>query len=83
MPETYDVIRSVLTSTFRVPEGEIHPQTTLERLELDSLALAEFVLILHERFGVKIDKEYAARGTTVAEVVDHVDALRTEAVTSS
>ncbi|GAA1985891.1 acyl carrier protein [Kitasatospora viridis] len=82
MSETYDAIRSLLTTAFRVPENEIHPQATLERLELDSLALAEFVLLLHERCGVKIDKEYAARTTTVAEVADHIDALRAGAVTS-
>ncbi|MEU8972909.1 acyl carrier protein [Streptomyces monashensis] len=82
MSETYDVIRSVLTAVFRVPEDEIHPQATLDQLALDSLALAELVLVLHERFGVKIDKDHAARGTTVAEVVDRIDALRTGAVTS-
>lgn len=76
MHETYDTFRSVLTSSFRVPEDAIHPQATLEQLGLDSLALTELVLILHERFGVKISKEYAAPGRTVAEVADHLDALR-------
>lgn len=76
MPETYDTLRSVLTSSFRVPEDVIHPQATLEQLGLDSLALTEVVLILHERFAVKISSEYTALDRTVAEVADHLDALR-------
>ena len=55
MQETYDVIRSVLSGSFRVPEDEIRPGATLGELDLDSLALTEFVLVLHERFGVKIE----------------------------
>lgn len=86
MPETYDAVRSILTSAFRVPEEEIQPGLTLAQLDLDSLALTELVLILHERYGVRIDSEYASRDTTVAQVVAHLDALRaggTGAVTST
>ncbi|MFC5955251.1 acyl carrier protein [Streptomyces pratens] len=86
MPETYDAVRSLLTSAFRVPEDEIRPELTLGQLDLDSLALTELVLILHERFGVRVNAEHASRDTTVTQVVDHLDALRaggTEAVASS
>ncbi|MGW7277457.1 acyl carrier protein [Streptomyces sp. NPDC054844] len=76
MPDTYDAIRSILNSAFRIPQDEIRPDLTLEQLDLDSLALTELVLILHERFGVKIDSTYASRSTTVAQVVDHLDTLR-------
>ncbi|MFI5567495.1 acyl carrier protein [Streptomyces sp. NPDC051740] len=75
MPDTYDAVRSILTGAFRVPEDEIRPQRTLERLDLDSLALTELVLILHERFGVRISNEDLSRDTTLAQVVDHLDAL--------
>ncbi|MEW1866835.1 acyl carrier protein [Streptomyces caelestis] len=83
MPDTYDTVRSILTSAFRVPEDEIRPERTLEQLDLDSLALTELVLVLHERFGVRIDGAYAARGTTVAQVADHLDALRAGTAASS
>ncbi|OKI74488.1 acyl carrier protein [Streptomyces sp. CB02414] len=76
MPDTYDTFRSILSSAFRIPEDEIQPDLTLEQLGLDSLALAELVLIAHERFGVKVASAYAARSTTVAQVVDHLDTLR-------
>ncbi|MGW0786706.1 acyl carrier protein [Streptomyces sp. NPDC002911] len=78
MPKTYDTLRSVLTSSFRIPEDVIRPQATLEQLGLDSLALAELVLVLHERFAVKISSEYTDRSKTIAEVVDHLDALCAE-----
>ncbi|EST20303.1 acyl carrier protein [Streptomyces roseochromogenus] len=77
MTDTYDTIRSVLTGSFLVPEAEIGPEVTLEQLELDSLALAEFALILDERLGVKIDSEHATRTTTLAEVTEYVGTLRT------
>ncbi|AQS65799.1 acyl carrier protein [Streptomyces pactum] len=86
MPDTYDTLRSILNSAFRVPEEEIRPELTLEQLDLDSLALTELVLIVHERFGVKIDSAYASRTTTVEQVADHLDTLRadgTGAVASS
>ncbi|MFI1419968.1 acyl carrier protein [Streptomyces sp. NPDC020731] len=86
MPDTYDAVRSILTSAFRIPEDEIRPELTLEQLDLDSLALAELVLVVHECFGVRIGNEHASRTTTLAQVVDHLDALLaggTEAVASS
>jgi acyl carrier protein len=76
VPDTYDTFRSILSSAFRIPEDEIRPDLTLEQLDLDSLALTELVLIVHERFGVKVDSAYASRSTTVAQVVDHLDTLR-------
>ncbi|MEV2255587.1 MMPL family transporter [Streptomyces sp. NPDC050147] len=78
--DTFDVIRTALTSTFRVPEEEVLASATLEQLELDSLALAEFALILEERLGVKIDSEHAGRTTTLAEVASHLDELRSATV---
>lgn len=77
MPDTYDTIRSLLNSAFRIPQDEIRPDLTLGQLDLDSLALTELVLIVHEHFGVKVDSAYASRSTTVAQVVDHLDALLT------
>ncbi|MER6380507.1 acyl carrier protein [Streptomyces sp. NPDC001118] len=77
MTDTYATIRSVLTGSFLVPETELGPGVTLEQLELDSLALAEFALILDERLGVRIDSERATRTATLAEVTEYVETLRT------
>ncbi|MGW4912533.1 acyl carrier protein [Streptomyces sp. NPDC004270] len=79
--DTYDHVRAVLTSTFRIPEDELSPDLTLEQLDLDSLALAEFVLVLEERLDVKPDSERASRTTTLAEVTAHLDELRAATAT--
>lgn len=78
MPDSYDVLRSVLTSSFRAPEDEIEPGRTLAQLDLDSLALTELVLVLHERLGVRVSTEAASRTATLEEVARHLDALRAE-----
>ncbi|MFC8571613.1 acyl carrier protein [Streptomyces sp. NPDC057245] len=80
--DTYAVMRSVLTTTFKIPDDEISPERTLEQLELDSLALAEFALILQERLEVRIDEEHATRATTLAQVTEHLDILRAQSVTT-
>ncbi|MER7897086.1 acyl carrier protein [Streptomyces sp. NPDC096046] len=78
MPDTYTTVRSILTSAFRVPEDEIRPELTLGQLDLDSLALTELVLIVHERLGVRIGNEHVSRDATLARVVDHIETLRAE-----
>ncbi|GHE15380.1 phosphopantetheine-binding protein [Streptomyces alanosinicus] len=75
--DTYGHVCAALTTTFRIPEHELSPEATLEQLELDSLALAELVLVLEERLGVKADSGRATRTTTLAEVAAHLDELRT------
>ncbi|MFJ9817497.1 acyl carrier protein [Streptomyces sp. NPDC101151] len=77
--DTYDHVRAALTSTFRIPEDELSPDVTLEQLELDSLALAEFVLVLEERLGVRAESGRATRTTTLAEVTAYLDELRAAA----
>ncbi|GHF69344.1 hypothetical protein GCM10010218_58440 [Streptomyces mashuensis] len=74
--EVLATIRTVLTTTFQVPDDEVTPEATLEQLEMDSLALAEFALVLEERLGVRLRGEQATRSTTLAEVAAHVRALR-------
>ncbi|MGI5337576.1 acyl carrier protein [Streptomyces sp. CA-181903] len=80
MPENYEAVRSLLTDAFRIPEDVIRPEATLEQLELDSLALVELSLIIHERFGVNLGGERVPADTTVAEMAARLDALRHAAV---
>ncbi|MFF4507478.1 acyl carrier protein [Streptomyces sp. NPDC001401] len=80
--DTYRAVCAALTTTFRIPEDELSPDVTLEQLELDSLALAEFVLVLEERLGVRADSGAAARSTTLAEVTAYLDDLRAAGATA-
>ncbi len=47
----------ILTSQFSVDPQAIRPDTTLEQLGLDSLALMEFVFALEDRFSVRVPEE--------------------------
>ncbi|GHG91814.1 acyl carrier protein [Streptomyces lanatus] len=54
MPLTYDNVVSILAEITGMDEDEITPQTTLLDVEMDSLLLAEFDVILAERHGVDL-----------------------------
>lgn len=48
MSTIHPKITEVLTHTFKVPVGEIHPGSTMDSLEMDSLAVAEFAVLIRE-----------------------------------
>ncbi|MFI8169867.1 acyl carrier protein [Streptomyces sp. NPDC086081] len=73
MSDTYEIIRHTLTTTFRIPGDEVTPESTLEELEIDSLALAEFALILEQKLGVKPHSEHTTRTSRLAEITQYID----------
>lgn len=54
---TFDAIVSVLVDKFKVDAGTVRPESTLESLGLDSLALMEFVFAVEDRFDVRIPED--------------------------
>jgi len=56
-PSTFAAVSSVLVESFRVDAAQIQPQTTLDQLGLDSLALMEFVFAVEDRFAVRIPED--------------------------
>jgi acyl carrier protein len=76
MTDVYETVRTALTDNFNIPDDLVSPTATLEELEMDSLALAEFTLILQEQLGVKIAGEHATKSTTLGEVVSFLEARR-------
>ncbi|GAA2985844.1 acyl carrier protein [Streptomyces fulvorobeus] len=75
----FEAVRAALTM-FNIPDDLIRPDATLEELDMDSLALAEFILILQERTGVKVEAEDATKATTLTEIVAYLQARQTETV---
>ncbi|NEC69726.1 acyl carrier protein [Streptomyces sp. SID9727] len=65
-------ITDVLSRTFRVPVAEILPESTMDSLDMDSLAAAEFAVVLRETTGVELDTGVLTRGTTLAELTEHL-----------
>ncbi|MEV0579435.1 MULTISPECIES: phosphopantetheine-binding protein [unclassified Streptomyces] len=72
-------VNSVLTGKFEVVPDSIHPESTLESLDLDSLSLAELALALQEELGVKVEEHEATKTTTVAELISTLVAKRVAA----
>lgn len=54
---TFDAIATVLNEKFNVDAATIRPESTLESLGLDSLALMEFVFAMEDRFDVRIPED--------------------------
>lgn len=63
----------ILEKKFGVDPGLIRPETTLDQLGLDSLALMEFVFEVEDRFEVRIPQEKLdpkQAGVTLAHLID-------------
>ena len=76
MSETFEAMRDVLATQFKVEPERVRPDATLESLGLDSLALMEFVFAVEDRFGVRIPEEKLdprQAGTTLARLAGLLD----------
>ncbi|MFF9348883.1 acyl carrier protein [Streptomyces sp. NPDC014734] len=60
-------ITEVLTHTFKVPAAEIRPDSTMDSLEMDSLAVAEFSVLLRETSGDG-DLDRLPKDATLADI---------------
>ncbi|PRH75725.1 acyl carrier protein [Streptomyces solincola] len=73
MADSYPAIAGILTETFGVEADAVHPETTFDQLDLDSLALVELSLLLEERTGHRLEELPAT--ATLAEAAAAVDRL--------
>ncbi len=73
MTTIHPKITEVLTGTFKVPAAEILPESTMDSLEMDSLAVAEFAVIIKETLGVSADSEKLYKDATLADITAYID----------
>ncbi|MFF8914833.1 acyl carrier protein [Streptomyces sp. NPDC015032] len=66
-------ITEVLTHTFKVPAAEIRPDSTMDSLEMDSLAVAEFAVLIRETVGGG-DFDRLPKDATLADITRIIDA---------
>lgn len=74
MSAIHPKITDVLTNTFKVPAAEILPGATMDSLEMDSLAVAEFAVIIKETLGVEADSDKLYKDATLADITTFIDA---------
>ncbi|GGK77301.1 acyl carrier protein [Streptomyces flaveus] len=72
-PPTFEILSQVLEEKFGVLREDIKPDTVLEDIELDSLALIEVALTLQKRLGFVIPTEDLNSGGTVSDLYELVN----------
>ncbi|WP_081239326.1 acyl carrier protein [Streptomyces viridosporus] len=73
MPLTHDTVVSILAEVTGVDEKQLTSQTTLLDIEMDSLLLVEFAVVLEERHGVDVaDNLDLTQDSTITELVQAV-----------
>ena len=62
-------VTALLVASFGVEEREIEPDVTFAELDVDSLALVEFALMIEKEFGVEVGEDELTGESTVRDVV--------------
>jgi acyl carrier protein len=73
MSTIHPKITEVLTRTFKVPVAEIHPGSTMDSLEMDSLAVAEFAVLIRETAGGIREFDQLPKNATLADITRFID----------
>ncbi|MBO0655986.1 acyl carrier protein [Streptomyces triculaminicus] len=73
MEPVYDLMTRLLSEYFGVPEEQLTPDATFERLDIDSLAQVELVTLLEDRLKVTLGEPPA--GATLGEIAARIERL--------
>ena len=76
-PSTFAAISSVLAESFQVDAAAVSPDSALDRLGLDSLALMEFVFAVEDAFHLRIPEDRLdprEAGITLQRLCEVIDA---------
>jgi acyl carrier protein len=69
MDVSIEQVTALLVTSFGVSAEEIRPDATFAELDVDSLALVEFALLVHKELGVPLDEDEISGTHTVRDVV--------------
>ncbi|HEY8518874.1 MAG TPA: acyl carrier protein [Gammaproteobacteria bacterium] len=78
MTPTFEGLRDILVNEYELPPERLTPETRLEDVEIDSLAVMELVFSLEDRFHVTADERLEAGFATLGDIADYIDRLRAE-----
>jgi acyl carrier protein len=84
--DTFDIAADILAHDFHMARDEIRPDRALADLQLDSLALMEFVFAVEDRFQIRIPQERLdprEAGLTLGQLSEIVDEIRSPATADS
>jgi len=78
---TLDVLRDILRADFGATADKLQPETQLDDLGIDSLAVIEVMFALEDKFGITVPTEPAAlqgQSKTLGDLAAYVDKLIAE-----
>jgi acyl carrier protein len=73
MDVSVDQVRALLVASFGVAATDVEEHVTFAELDVDSLALVEFALMVQKEFGVPIDEDELTAQLTVRDVVELIE----------
>lgn len=76
---TFNTIVGILEKDFRMSRDDIHPESALGELGLDSLALMEFVFAVEDSFRLRIPEDRLdprEAGITLQRLCEVIDSMQ-------
>jgi acyl carrier protein len=77
MTTTFDTIRAMIIRDFELPPERLQPDTLLEEIELDSLAITELVFQIEDEFKITAENTIPPF-KTLGDIADYVTRLVAE-----
>ena len=74
---TFERVRKILAKEFEVAPELIHPESRMDELAIDSLAVIEVIFQLEDEFEISFPQE-PGKLQTISDLVSRVDRLATE-----
>lgn len=74
MSTTFEWLCDALAEEYRIDRDQLRPETALEDIGLDSLAVAELLFKVEDAFKITLPPQ-AVPLTTLADVVGYIDTL--------
>ena len=83
MPQdTFEILRNLLITQFKLDQEIVKPESTLMDLGLDSLTLMEFIFAAEDAFSLRIPEEKLndnLSGLTLGDVCKEIDSIKIQA----
>ena len=72
----FEKVKALLVEELQVNADDITPEAELTAdLNINSIELADLIMMCEEKFGVEIDEEDANKFVTVGDVVNYLESL--------
>jgi acyl carrier protein len=78
MKTTFDALKEIMVRDYELSPDSLTPETPLEEIDIDSLAVIELMFALEDEFDVIAEDAAAGDYTTLGDIADYIDELIAE-----